>query len=102
MMDAGKDERGIVSGTLNLSRNLGLVTGASVMGAVFALASGMIDITTVPADAVATGMRGTFALAAGLVLAALAVSTGSRASATRPSLRLIEDRAVEGTPIKVR
>ncbi|WZB77144.1 MFS transporter [Achromobacter insuavis] len=30
-------QRGLVSGMLNLSRNLGLVTGASVMGAVFAL-----------------------------------------------------------------
>jgi MFS family permease len=102
MTDISQDQRGVVSGMLNLSRNLGLVTGASVMGAVFALASGAIDITTVPADAVATGMRGTFALAAGLVLAALAISASSRASATRPSLRLIEDRAGESRPIKVR
>jgi EmrB/QacA subfamily drug resistance transporter len=29
-------ERGVVSGLLNLSRNLGLITGASLMGAVFA------------------------------------------------------------------
>jgi EmrB/QacA subfamily drug resistance transporter len=102
MTGVSQDQKGIVSGMLNLSRNLGLVTGASVMGAVFALASGAIDITTVPADAVATGMRLTFALAAGLVLAALAISASSRASATRPSLRLIEDRAGESRPIKVR
>jgi predicted MFS family arabinose efflux permease len=49
MMDISQDQRGVVSGMLNLSRNLGLVTGTSVMGAVFALASGVIDITTVPA-----------------------------------------------------
>jgi len=102
MTGVGQDQRGVVSGMLNLSRNLGLITGASVMGAVFALASGTTDITTVPADVVATGMRVTFALAAGLVLAALAISVGGRALATQPSLRLIKDRAVEGGHIKVR
>jgi EmrB/QacA subfamily drug resistance transporter len=102
MTDISQDQRGVVSGMLNLSRNLGLVTGASVLGAIFALALGTIDITTVPADAVATGMRVTFALAAVLVLAALAISVGSHALATRPSLGLIEDRAVEGGHIKAR
>ncbi len=33
------DQRGVASGLLNLSRNLGLVTGASAMGALFAFAS---------------------------------------------------------------
>ncbi|MBD2750973.1 MFS transporter [Microvirga sp. BT688] len=102
MTGVGQDQRGVVSGMLNLSRNLGLITGASVMGAVFALASVTTDITTVPADVVATGMRVTFAVAAGLVLAALAISVGRPALATQPSLRLIEDRAVEGGHIKVR
>jgi MFS family permease len=78
MTDISQDQRGVVSGMLNLSRNLGLVTGASVMGAVFALASGVIDITKVEADAVATGMRVTFALAAVLVLGALTIAAASR------------------------
>jgi hypothetical protein len=78
MTDVSQDERGVVSGMLNLSRNLGLITGASVMGAVFALASGTIDITTVPADAVATGMRVTFAVAAVLIVGALTISVASR------------------------
>jgi EmrB/QacA subfamily drug resistance transporter len=34
MTDVRQDQRGVVSGLLNLSRNLGLITGASVMGAV--------------------------------------------------------------------
>jgi EmrB/QacA subfamily drug resistance transporter len=38
MTDVRADQRGVISGLLNLSRNLGLVTGAAVMGAVFALA----------------------------------------------------------------
>lgn len=72
-----QEQRGVVSGTLTLSRNLGLVTGASVMGAVFAFASATSDITTAPPGAVATGMRITFGVAAVLVLVALAVAVGS-------------------------
>jgi hypothetical protein len=59
-----QDQRGVISGMLNLSRNLGLITGASVMGAVFALASATTDITTARPEAVARGMRITFAVAA--------------------------------------
>jgi EmrB/QacA subfamily drug resistance transporter len=80
MLDVGVDQRGVVSGMLNLSRNLGFVTGASAMGAVFALAASASDITTAGAVAVATGMRVTFAVATGLILLALAVAAGSRAS----------------------
>jgi len=86
MADVRPDRRGVVSGLLNLSRNLGLITGASVMGAVFALASATIDITTARPEAVAAGMRTTFAVAAMLIVVALAVAVGSRALATRPSL----------------
>ena len=71
---------------LNLSRNLGLITGASVMGAVFARASATIDITTARPEAVAAGMRITFAVAAILIVVALVVAAGSRALTTRPSL----------------
>jgi EmrB/QacA subfamily drug resistance transporter len=86
MTDIRPDQRGVISGMLNLSRNLGLITGASVMGAVFALASATIDITTARPEAVATGMRITFAVAAVLIVVALAIAVGSRALATRPSL----------------
>ncbi|WP_405828302.1 MULTISPECIES: MFS transporter [unclassified Streptomyces] len=78
MADVRADQRGVVSGMLNLSRNLGLVTGASVMGAVFALASATADLTTAGPHAVATGMRVTFAVAAVLVLLALAVALAGR------------------------
>jgi EmrB/QacA subfamily drug resistance transporter len=86
MTDICPDQRGVISGMLNLSRNLGLITGASAMGAVFALASGSIDITTAHPEAVAAGMRTTFAVAAILIVVALAIAVGSRALATRPSL----------------
>jgi hypothetical protein len=56
------------------------------MGAVFALGSAATDITTAPPEAVATGMRITFAVAAILIVVALAIAVGSRALATRPPL----------------
>lgn len=79
------DRRGVVSGMLNLSRNLGLVTGASVMGAVFALAAAAADITAAPPAAVAGGMRVTFAVAAALMVAALAIVAAGRGPHPTPA-----------------
>jgi EmrB/QacA subfamily drug resistance transporter len=78
MTDIGPDQRGVVSGMLSLSRNLGLVTGASVMGGVFALSPGTAEIATASPDAVAGGLRLTFAVATVLIIGALGVATGSR------------------------
>ena len=78
MTDIPADRRGVMSGMLNLSRNLGLITGASVMGAVFALASATIDIATARPEAVASGMRTTFAVAGMLIVVALAIAVASR------------------------
>jgi len=69
------DRRGVISGLLNLSRNLGLITGASVMGAVFALASGTAGVAAAHPGAVAGGMRTTFAVAAMLMVLAIAIGT---------------------------
>ena len=77
MTNIRPDQRGVISGMLNLSRNLGLITGASVMGTVFALGSAATDITTARPEAVATGMRITFAVAAALIVVALAISAGA-------------------------
>jgi MFS family permease len=83
MSDIPPGQRGVISGMLNLSRNLGLITGASVMGAVFALASATTDITTARPEAVAAGMRITFAVAGVLIVVALAIAVGSRARGRR-------------------
>jgi EmrB/QacA subfamily drug resistance transporter len=83
MADVVPDQRGVISGLLHLSRNLGLITGASVMGAVFALAAATVDIATARPEAVATGMRVAFVVATLLVVAALAIAAGSRVLATR-------------------
>lgn len=64
--------RGLVSGLLNLSRNLGLVIGASALGAVFAFGVGREDIAAAQPGAVATGMHLTFAVSAVLLSVALA------------------------------
>jgi MFS family permease len=74
MTDLRPDQRGVISGLLSLSRNLGLITGASVMGAVFALASATNNITAARPDAIAAGMRVTFAVAATLMVVALAIA----------------------------
>jgi MFS family permease len=90
MQDVSREQRGVISGTLSLSRNLGLITGASLMGAVFVRASGSTEITSAPVERVAAGMRMTFALAAALILVALALVVASRARiARRPASKLL-------------
>jgi hypothetical protein len=83
MRDVDQNKRGVVSGMLSLSRNLGLITGASVMGAVFAIAAGRGDIAAAAPDDIGFGMRVSFGVAAGLVLVALAAAVGMRARAAR-------------------
>jgi hypothetical protein len=63
----------VVSGMLSLSRNLGLITGAAAMGAVFAFASGTVELATAMPAAIATGMRVTYAVAVGVLVTALIV-----------------------------
>jgi hypothetical protein len=62
---------------LNLSRNLSLITGTSVIGAMFAYGSGVSDVSAASAEDIASGMRPTFAVAAVLMMLALAVAVGS-------------------------
>ena len=83
MTDVRPDQRGVISGLLSLSRNLGLITGASAMGAAFALASAATNIMTAPPEAVAAGMRITFAVAGALILVALAIASASQALSRR-------------------
>lgn len=71
-VDAGS--RGVVSGLLGLSRNLGLITGASAMGAIFSAATGKTGAAAGDGAAIATGMHVTFAVAALLTGIALALA----------------------------
>ncbi len=63
MMSVLPSQRGVVSGLLNLARNLGLITGASVMGAVFA----------------ARGLQPTFGVGVALIAIALALAIVAQA-----------------------
>jgi MFS family permease len=72
MTRIGPDQRGVVSGLLSLSRNIGLLTGAAALGAVFALA----------------GMRVAFAVAALLIVVALTIAARRAPSASLRPQRL--------------
>lgn len=74
MVNIRPEERGVVSGMLNLSRNLGLITGASAMGAVFAFGAAAVRITSSHPQAVTAGMHITFTLAAALIVIALVIT----------------------------
>jgi MFS family permease len=76
MANVQPDRRGVTSGLLNLSRNLGLITGASAMAAVFAAGAATADLSRAHPEAVAAGMQTTFAVAAILVVAALVIAVG--------------------------
>ena len=93
MTNIQPDQRGVISGVLNLSRNLGLITGASVMGAVFALGSATRDTMKASPEDVASGMRTTFAVAAVLIVAALVIAVACHAFSPRafPPNRAGED-----------
>jgi MFS family permease len=77
MKQSPSDQRGVVAGLLSLARNLGLITGASAMGALFALVAGAEQ----GADP-ATGMRVTFLVAAILAGAAAAIHVLQRRAAS--------------------
>lgn len=79
------DERGAVSGMLHLSRNLGLIAGASVMSAVFAFGVGATNIVTAPPESITAGMHLAYAVAAALILLALTIAFVSRTLVVRPS-----------------
>lgn len=71
---ASAEQRGLVGGLLNLSRNLGLITGASVMGAVFSRAA---SASVTPGPDLAAGLLATFLVAAGLVALAMMLALGA-------------------------
>jgi MFS family permease len=69
MKGAPGDKRGLVSGMLNLSRNIGLITGTGGMGAIFAVNASV--------NGAAAGMRLTFLVAAILIALGIAIAFGT-------------------------
>ncbi|MEQ8294818.1 MAG: MFS transporter [Roseovarius sp.] len=74
---AAPAERGRLSGLLGLARNLGLMTGASVMPALFAFVLGTGDAAGAPVEQVARAFSASFAVAAGLVAVTLGLAVVS-------------------------
>jgi MFS family permease len=78
ILGAREDQRGVISGMLTLSRNLGLATGASLMGGIFA---SLIEGPGLGNPGlVAHGMNITFAFAGALIILALAMVIFGRRS----------------------
>jgi hypothetical protein len=79
MNAATSERRGVTSAVLGLSRNLGLITGASAMGAVFVFGStsGLLGLST----GGGAGLQLTFAISAILAAVALGVTLVSRRQA---------------------
>lgn len=75
MAGSGNAERGVVAGIVNLSRNLGLVTGSSAMGAIFVWGTAAHDIMTASPEAITRGMHATFTVAAVLIAMSLLISS---------------------------
>ena len=77
LASAQTSERGVVAAMLSLSRNLGLISGAAAMGALFASASAAHDVARAAPASIVAGMRVTFVVASLLGLCALAIAVGS-------------------------
>lgn len=75
LADVPPARRGAISGLLGLSRNIGLILGASLMGAVFAWGAGTADFVHASPSAMLAGLQLSFALAGVLMLAAIAIAT---------------------------
>ena len=74
LADVPKARQGIVSGLLSLSRNMGLIIGASVMGAIFSFGVGTNQLTQATALAIIDGMQLTFICAGALMVVGLLIS----------------------------
>lgn len=74
LREADKDQRGRLSGLLGLSRNLGLMTGASAMPTLFVMFLGRGDAVDAPVEEVAYAFSMTFIVAMGLALVAMSLA----------------------------
>ncbi len=83
LAESASDQRGMMSGLLSLSRNIGLIIGASVMGAIFAFGVGTEEFAHAAASDIVSGMRLTFLIAAGAMLVAIAIMVERHTSAGR-------------------
>lgn len=74
MVAAPAAQRGVLSGLLGLSRNLGLLTGASVMATIFTTLLGTGQIAEAPTADIDTAFTVSFLISAGLTALAMALA----------------------------
>ncbi|MGE8531374.1 MAG: MFS transporter [Acinetobacter guillouiae] len=74
LADVPKARQGVVSGLLSLSRNMGLIIGASVMGAIFSFGVGTNQFNQATALEIIDGMQFTFLCAGALMIVGLLIS----------------------------
>jgi MFS family permease len=84
LAEASKERSGTVAGLLSLSRNIGLIAGASAMGAVFSFGVGTEEFTRATSTAITSGMRLTFLLAGTMLLAATGLAFRHNNPSKRP------------------
>lgn len=78
MLAAPVAQRGMVSGLLGLSRNLGLLTGASAMATLFAALIGSEPIAAASTNSISLAFTTVFLVAAGLTLVGAGLTTHGR------------------------
>lgn len=77
MINASTKTRGIVSGILNLSRNLGLLTGTAVMSGVFNYFSPITALASVNTMELELGLHAVYQLAVALLVIAITLQISS-------------------------
>lgn len=84
MVDAAAEHRGLLSGLLGLSRNLGFMTGASLLPLIFASMLGDHGLTGSSAQTIGKAFSMTFFAAAGLCALAIVLAMLERYRSDRP------------------
>lgn len=90
LASAGAGRRGVAAGLLALSRNVGQITGAAALGAVFLHATGAHDPSDAGSEAIAHGMRTTLGVATAVITVAIAFVVVARVGKRRATVSITE------------
>ncbi|MCS4244757.1 MFS family permease [Rhizobium sp. BIGb0125] len=74
LADVPREQRGTAFGVLTMSRNIGLITGASIMGVVFSAGVGTENLADATSEAIGQGMQLVFLFSGAMMIAAIAAN----------------------------
>jgi MFS family permease len=74
LADVPREQRATASGVLTMSRNIGLITGASIMGVVFSAGVGTENLADATSEAIGQGMQLVFLFSGAMMIAAIAAN----------------------------